>query len=225
MSRDGHNYARAVVRVHECRWEDENLSPCEGIGNALSYQILSRYLRAEGDASVCEGQLLIGLFRDHPCFLVDPGQDIIDIRIQPEVGHSEDRLRPQCSAGQNPVAHAELDQGEVHDGGILSLEDVVILNGIFVVRTPAHRVAALDHIIQSAQYAILPLDELAVGRIGGGELPPPVYGVAYGLHGPLGLTPEVKHNFFRRVQAGQLLLRNAVQLGVDIPDQWVPVGN
>jgi len=93
------------------------------------------------------------------------------------------------------------------------------------MRTPAHRVAALDHIIQPAQYPVLPLYELAVGWICGGELPPPVYGVAYGLHGPLGLTPEVKHNFFRRVQAGQLLLSNAVQLGVDIPYQWVAVGN
>ncbi len=91
------------------------------------------------------------------------------------------------------------------------------------MRTPAHRMAALDHVIQAAQDAILPLDELAVSRIGGGELPPPVDGVADALHGGLGLASEVEHDLLRGVKGLQLILRNAVKLGVNSPDQRVIV--
>jgi len=100
----------------------------------------------------------------------------------------------------------------------------MVLHRILVVRTPAHRVAALDHIIEISQYAELPFDELAVSGISGGELSPPVYGVADGLHCCFGLASEIEHYLLRRIQAGQLLLRNAMQPGVDSPDERIFVG-
>src|SRR5690606_24774057 len=110
----------------------------------LANKLTAGYLRSPGHSSVGIGQLLIGLFGDDPALVVHPGYDIGDTWVQPEVCHSEDGLRPQCGTGHNGISHPELDQGEVHDGGILPLEDVVVLHRIPVVWAPAHRMAALD---------------------------------------------------------------------------------
>ncbi len=164
-----------------------------------------------------------GLSGNNPGLVVDPGQDVVHIRIDPQVGHSEDRLGPQGGAGDYLIAHSELYQGKIKDCGVLALQDVVILDRVSVMRTPAHRMAALDYVVQAAQDSILPLNELAVGRLDGCELPPPVDGVADALHGSLGHAPEINHDLFRRVQSLQLILGYAVKLCVNSPDQRVAV--
>ncbi len=83
--------------------------------------------------------------------------------------------------------------------------------------------AALDNVVQAAQNAILPLNELAVGRLDSSELPPPVDGVSDALHGCLGHAPEVDHNLLWRVQGLQLLFGYAVKFCVNSPDQRVAV--
>ena len=233
MSRNRHDDSRAVVRVHKSGGQDENLGASKRICDGPADQLFSGYLRSQGHLPVGKGQLLVRLFGDDPGLVVYFGLNIGHIRVEPEVDHSIDRLRPQGGAGQDHITscitgrimHPELDQSEVHDGGILAFEDVMVFDWIPVMRTPAHRMAALDYVIQPSQYAILPLDELAVSRIGGGELPPPVDGVADALHGRLGLAAEVEHYLFRRVKKAQLILRNAVQLCVNIPDEGVLVGD
>ncbi len=213
---DGHDDPAPVVRIDEGGGEDQDLGPCEGIFNFFADEVAPPHLADPLHRPIGEGQLLERLLADDPGLVADPRHGVDDLGVDPEVRHPEDRLGAQGGAGEDLAIEPELDQGEVYDRRLLPLEDVVVLDGVLVVGTPPDGVAPLGDVAEAPEDEVLPFDELLVGGVGGGELPPPVDGVADRLHRRLRLPPEVVDDRLGGGEGCEDLQRYVVVLGVDL---------
>jgi len=122
------------------------------------------------------GELEIGVLADHPDLVPDLDLEVIDVRVNPEVGLPEHRLRPQGGGHQVHVPALELQQGVFHRFGRTAAL-YVRFRGVDGHRAVSDagggEVGLLDEQPLLHQLAELPLDEhLVVRPHRGGEAPP-----------------------------------------------------
>jgi len=99
--------------------------------------------------------------------------------------------------------------------GLVSLEEVVITNGVVALRAkPDWMVSFLD-MTTLVEVFPLPLDELAVLGINSREPAPPIYGEATGAHHPLVLIGKMADDRERIHELLQGLGWNFVEVAVE----------
>src|SRR5208337_634838 len=197
----------------------------ERVRDLLVDELFSRDLFLYLDRVVLEGELLGRLLRDDPRLAVHECLHVGDLRVGPEVGDAMDGLGAEGRGRDQGVPAPEHDEGEPDHLGLVAFEQVMVADRVVVHGTVAHGVDALDDVPGLVEVLPLPLDELRIGRVDGGEPPPPVDREPAGGHDPLVLAREVADDGQRLDKPVEHVLRDLVQVAVEPDRLLVPPGD
>ena len=230
-----HHDAGHCLGVHEAGWQHGELVPRHRVGYGDADELASLELADPLDAALQQLQLVRRLRADDPCLAVHFRLHVGGVGVDPHVGDAEHRLGAQRTRREHHVALPELDDRELLDLGLLVSHGVVLTHRVAAAGAPAHGVAALGDEAPLPQLLELPLYELAVHGVHGGELATPVHAVPDALHPMLDLLGEVHRHADGVLQLWEPLLGDVVyveerleELGVSLleplhhGEEWCP---
>jgi len=218
VRRDGHHDAGRVVGVDEAGGQDQHVVAGDRVLDGGADDVAAGELGLDLDLAVLQVELLGGVRGDHPRLAVDARTDVrrfgvdVGVRDAPNRLRAERRHREDGIVGIGRVA-AEAHEGVLLELRVLTLQQVVGGDWLLLVGAVVHRVEPLLDQPRLLQRSVLPLDELRVALVVGGELPAPVDREPQGLHPLLVvLLDEVLRKAHRRLQVAQVLLGDVVRV-------------
>ena len=144
MGRHAHYYSASVLRPDKRSRKRNYLVVGYRVCEFYSYYGFCRYVLNIFDCPVRKGEFSESFPAYNPELCVSIFFNsclyITNVRIDPEVCHSECCFRPQGCTGKNQVFVPELDQGVFYDCGFFPVEYVVVFYRIVIVRAPFYRV-------------------------------------------------------------------------------------
>ena len=166
IGRHARHEARAAALIDEGAGKDRDRAVNRGRDRVFADQVGPAQRRLDDHRPALLGELLRGELVQDPSFLADLCDDVVGLRIGPEVRLPVDGLRPDRRRDEEPaVREGELEERVLHRHFALPLDPVVVPDRGLVFRAPDHRVLVDLDEVAVLEMMELPADERVVGRV------------------------------------------------------------